>query len=549
MSFLRRHGRSSADGTPVFALAALLTGSLLVGVATIAGLPPFEGFDEVAHYSYIQQVAETGRWPTLGTPMSVEIDRYRAVAPLPESASPIWTYRRLFDGSADVVEAARVHIHQPRDPSRTWVAGHEENYQAQQPPLYYLVLSPIYLATKSWSLIDQLFVLRLCSYLLAWIAIGFAVFSAFRSAATEPRRDVALMLAPALWPALFPMWFPEMARLGNDSLVTVIAACAWIALLRLHAGSAAARNYFLLGAICGVGLLTKATMVPLTAAFGGYLVFRSWTDARSGVPVPALLGRLALFLATVAVVAGWWYGLKLVQTGSLTGSVDAIRVAAADGLLKGLQEHWRAREFALALLMTVLTFLWGGTWSNIIPALPLFAPLGVLLVLLAIGWLAVARNWRDPIVFIPIATLAVFCAALIHHALQLIALSGAAFAGGWYLHSMMPVLAPALGLALAGATTFKRARWLTSILIVYPPVFLVYALMAQGLFNAGCGVKRPSPFADGLLINKPCGMTIATVHDRLAVLAYPDAATVLLAVGGLVLLGGAIGAVAALRRE
>ena len=34
----------------------------------------------------------------------------------------------------------------------------------------------------------------------------------------------------------------------------------------------------------------------------------------------------------------------------------------------------------------------------------------------------------------------------------------------------------------------------------------------------------------------------------LAILAYPDAATVLLAGGGLLLLGGAIGAVAALRR-
>jgi hypothetical protein len=35
---------------------ALLAAALLIGVAQIAELPPFEGFDEIAHYSYIEQM-------------------------------------------------------------------------------------------------------------------------------------------------------------------------------------------------------------------------------------------------------------------------------------------------------------------------------------------------------------------------------------------------------------------------------------------------------------------------------------------------------------
>jgi hypothetical protein len=37
----------------------LLFGQLFFGIAHIALLPPWEGFDETAHYSSIQQIADT----------------------------------------------------------------------------------------------------------------------------------------------------------------------------------------------------------------------------------------------------------------------------------------------------------------------------------------------------------------------------------------------------------------------------------------------------------------------------------------------------------
>ena len=47
-------------------LAALLLASLLMGLSHVAGLPPFEGIDETAHYSYIEQIAKTGTLPRFG---------------------------------------------------------------------------------------------------------------------------------------------------------------------------------------------------------------------------------------------------------------------------------------------------------------------------------------------------------------------------------------------------------------------------------------------------------------------------------------------------
>ena len=46
--------------------AELLLASLLIGLAHVAGLPPFEGIDETAHYSYIEQIAKTGTLPRVG---------------------------------------------------------------------------------------------------------------------------------------------------------------------------------------------------------------------------------------------------------------------------------------------------------------------------------------------------------------------------------------------------------------------------------------------------------------------------------------------------
>ena len=57
--------------------AALLLASLLIGLAHVAGLPPFEGIDETAHYSYIEQIAKTGTLPRVCDKISARCTRCR----------------------------------------------------------------------------------------------------------------------------------------------------------------------------------------------------------------------------------------------------------------------------------------------------------------------------------------------------------------------------------------------------------------------------------------------------------------------------------------
>jgi hypothetical protein len=63
------------------AIPSLLVGSLLVGLSFAALLPPFEGFDETAHYSYIEQIAETATRPSLTDPLAADTFDYLDAAP------------------------------------------------------------------------------------------------------------------------------------------------------------------------------------------------------------------------------------------------------------------------------------------------------------------------------------------------------------------------------------------------------------------------------------------------------------------------------------
>jgi len=96
------------------AVLLLLLSSLILGLAQAALLPPFEGFDEHGHYSYVQQVAETGHWPRLNERMSKDVDDYLALAPGPDSIPRRWSHHDFFQAPPSVIAAARDAIQSQR---------------------------------------------------------------------------------------------------------------------------------------------------------------------------------------------------------------------------------------------------------------------------------------------------------------------------------------------------------------------------------------------------------------------------------------------------
>ena len=152
------------DRTFIWVNRLLLLAVALAGIAHVAFLPPFEGFDETNHLAYIQQIAETGTIPHYGVDrVSSDIEQY--AGPRPYSSSPPYdrvagqTYRAFFNGPLPSLPPRIEHDYQP---------GHWINGEAQHPPLYYLLLTPFYRLAQDWSWPENFMLMRLASWAMAF---------------------------------------------------------------------------------------------------------------------------------------------------------------------------------------------------------------------------------------------------------------------------------------------------------------------------------------------------------------------------------------------
>jgi hypothetical protein len=517
---------------------SLLAGSLLMGLAHIAQLPPWEGFDETAHYSYLQQLATTGAWPRFGDRLSAEVEQYLEVAPGALSLNSKWSYREFFAAPVETITLGHNAIEAARKKDRLWRAGQAINWEAPQPPLYYAVLTPFYRLSEAWSVKRQLLLLRSVSYFVAWVALCIGAAFAYRRYG-----NAAAMLAPALWPIIFPMWFPEMARLGNDSLVALWVAGAWMALTRVSTVGASIRPYALAGLCCGFGLLTKATFLPLSGVAASWLIWRAWKKQ-------AQWRGVIVFAVLVTAVSGWWYLGKLIETGTLTG-LHVFAVLQRSGGLLQASPHFENPYPIWRIAASMLnSFLWVGTWSFVLPPFISKAPLLLLAVALGGAYLAQMTSgnvrgaeWIGP------WTIAVFLVGIVYVSFIVIMAGGRVGFSIWYLHSYVALLAPMVAIALALLMSARHLRAVTAGLLIYPLVFLPLAIATLTLFYAGLGVKKEgTPYFEFPSL-APDAKTVSAIYANLSVLSEPELFAALFIAGWLLATVGVFCSIRALWAE
>ena len=450
----------------------LLLAIAMVGIAHIALLPPWEGFDETAHWSYIQELADTGHPPRYGVDgLSKDIDLYRG--PMPYSGAEPFdqTGRKTFRSYR---QAGAPPF--PGGPTR-YVPDTADNWQAQHPPLYYALLAPVYRASRNAGWVDGLMALRLVSYAFAFA--GFAI-GVGATARLSGRFGVWAAPVTAAWPFLFPQFFPEFARLGNDSLCLLFAGAAWACLARLLEEDGGWLSALGLGVALGLGLLAKAFFLPIGAGAGVMLLARWWIGGRR----PAWLAQAVLAGLVALAIGGWWYVEKKLETGSLTGSDEFIRLKQAGGAAL-MAQNFSAAELVRGLLVILGTFLWAGTWSLArLPEVWLAAPAALLLVV-GVGYARrlVRREGegRALLAWAPLVLAAPMAAGLVYHVFVWMA-GTSAVTPGWYFH----ILAAPLGLAVA--IGWRRPRTL-GVLTAATAVYTGVAWAWQLSMFSGCAAK------------------------------------------------------------
>lgn len=335
-------------------LVALLVLFVAKQAFTVAIFPPFTGHDEVVHYAYIRTVATEHRVPIIP-----ELDEWRAAwasrGDPPGDYLPLDLYkyqRYVLDWCCDP-EANPAYATRP--PGGMSLGGeifpNGWQYAANHPPLYYLLMTPIYLVTDWASIEVQQYVIR-----AAAIPIGaLVVLLTYLIAGMIFPRDRFMMAVAPTFVAFQTQVSYESAMVNNDILLVGMFTLLVFLLVRGVTSRFSPGSAAVIGLVLGLGLLSKASMlsaIPLVAfamVLGvGIRNVRRW----------ASLGAISAVVA--GLVAFPWYFFLYRTYGNFSGLEQ----------VKALQYSWTYRYgnapsfFDLLFDSGFARWRWRETWGE-----------------------------------------------------------------------------------------------------------------------------------------------------------------------------------------
>lgn len=255
--------------------------------------PTFQAPDEMAHLGYVELLAQEHKLPTsveqrgdLTSPqgqLAVGVTGVGLVAFAPDRRPP-WT--GVQDEALD--DALK------RLPSGGAVDSFTNS--SSQPPAYYAVVAVVESITGG-SILDRLLVARLLSALLFGLAVAGAVAFAREAA---PRAG-GLAVAGGVLLATLPILAFIGGSINPDALLTAVAAWTFVVLARILRSGPTVRLGLALGALVGLGLLTKLIFIGLLPAVALAAVVVLVRAARSGELRTAVLSVGAALIPVAAV--------------------------------------------------------------------------------------------------------------------------------------------------------------------------------------------------------------------------------------------------------
>ena len=521
-------------------------GLLLMGIGFLAVLPPFEGFDETAHYSSLRQIADTGMLPITGSSfIDKNVIDYRRHGPK-SYADPGsyedrsgFLYFSFFEG-ADKGDIYRKLYREGRGLPPFTPSSEEINWQAQHPPLYYVFMALAVKVTSAIPFVDQMFVLRLLSFLMAvgGLWIGLRGTLAYWQE-TLPRSGC---MRACFWgyPLMVPMFFPEFARLGNDSLCLLIIGLLWSLMLRWLRDESDMKTTVFLGFGFALGLLTKAFFLPIFAGFVLFQAVRFIRDRKDKALCRARLDRFVVLLAPV-VFACFWYVYKFKAYGSFTGSIDFIELDSKGGLWKNLFLNFTFHDFFKREAAFLTTWFWIGTQSFLFMPILTLVPIAALhLWLFAAYGHRLAKTTLAEAGWLPLALIIFVLFGFLYHTLVCVAVgSGGNYTPAWYMSIFAPVLAFAFAWGLR--ENGRAQRNLLTLALLYNAIFLAVVFWAEMTIFAGYARHGVGTGIYVYPTAAPFGIDgFSTVLNRLDVLGWPRLGLASFSAGLLLLTGSVL---------
>ncbi len=292
---------------------AILAVFLIVGMLYSVYTPVWQAPDEPAHYNYIRALAEGDGFPVLE----------------PGDYDQTYLSRLTSEGFPSTLPVDAVE------------------YEDHQPPLYYVLATPVYWLSGGGAVIP----LRLFSLLLGGVGIVM-LMSILRE--FWPERPGLAWLGGGIV-AFIPQFVAMMAAINNDALtLALLWLWLWLALRYLRGTT----SPWVLGGLLGLLLLTKSTgygVIVLAVLVIALRARRTGQSLRWST-------REALIILGPALVLGalWW-----VRNLAVYGWPDVMGLIRHDAIVFGQPrtEDWIARDglfpFLTGAFRTTFRSFWG----------------------------------------------------------------------------------------------------------------------------------------------------------------------------------------------
>lgn len=294
-------------------ILVLLSIYLSVGLLYALNTPLWQAPDEPAHYNYVRSLAEGEGFPVMEA------------------------------GDYDQDYLSRLTAE--KFPDNLPIDNIE--YEDHQPPLYYLLATPIFMITKG-----SVRALRIFSLLLGGVGVG-CVLLILRE--YKPAQESLAWLGCGII-AFIPQFIAIMASINNDALVMALLwLWLWLALRYLRGKT----NPLLLGGVLGALLLTKTTAygaLPL-ALLAIFLRYR-----REGQTLRWAAREAALIFGPALLLGGLWWLRNLMTYGW----PDAMGLIQHNAVAMGqpTTREWIARDGAIPFLINAIGTTFRSFWGQ-----------------------------------------------------------------------------------------------------------------------------------------------------------------------------------------
>lgn len=294
-------------------------------------VPPFQVPDEISHFGYAQYLAETGKPPPQGNTAQYSPQEQTALNALGFFSVVGQPHMRgiLTRDDDRALRQALAARPSPRGPGGASSA-------TNQPPLYYAIAAVPYLLSPSQDILARLALMRLLSALLAAMTV-LLVFLFLRELFPHRRW---MWTVGALCLAFQPTFMFDAAGVQGDNLLFLMAAAAFLLLLRAFRLGLTVRRSLLIGLVTAAGFLTKLTFIALVPGIAVGFLLILWRGRAVGARRTMGLALVGAVAAALPVLAYGILNTTLWHRGGVTagGLAGATAGHLANGSAVTLRE-------------------------------------------------------------------------------------------------------------------------------------------------------------------------------------------------------------------